>query len=260
MKIAFDHELLHLYGPFSIHMYGVCIAIAIAISVLCAKRNKRFAQLNLNNKYVDIIIVAIAAGVIGGRALEIVSSSHLYKHWSDVFSVWNGGFSILGSIIGVTITVPLYLRYNNIPILPVYDLAAIYTPLLQSIARLGCLFAGCCYGITTTNSFSVMYTNSQSMAPLFISLHPTQLYSSILLFFIFLFMYCIAQHHFTKNGQLFSLYLILVSLERFTTDFWRAERMMYSVGLSFHQLVALAIILSVFIFQLYLHCIQKNNQ
>lgn len=259
MVVSFNHELIHLYGPLSIHLYGVCIIIGIVISLLCMKRNRRFLQLNLENKYADIIIVAIAAGVIGGRALDVLSSPQFYPQWIDVIAVWNGGFSILGSIIGVTLTVPLYLWYNTIPIVPVFDLTAIYAPLLQSIARLGCLFAGCCYGIVTTSNFCVTYTNPDSMAPLFIPMHPTQLYSSALLFLIFLFMHFIAQYRYIKVGQLFSLYLTLVSLERFIVDFWRADRIMYAIGLSFHQFVALGIISFVILFQCYKYIVNSKQ-
>lgn len=215
------------------------------------RQNKRFTQLNLQNKFTDIIGISIIAGVIGGRFIEVVSDSISYPHWYDWFSIWQGGFSALGSILGVSIIVPIYLRHINVPILPLFDLAAIYAPLFQAIARFGCLTAGCCHGIVTKSIFGVIYTNTETIAQLGIPVHPTQLYSSIILFSVFLFMFFIGQNRLQKPGQLFATYLMLASTERFFVDFLRADRIMISnTWLSFHQLIALMIFLFSIVFLL----------
>ncbi|HLJ30844.1 MAG TPA: prolipoprotein diacylglyceryl transferase [Candidatus Babeliales bacterium] len=245
MKLPFSPELFHIHGPFSIQSYGLFIVLGIIISMYAARHNKRFKQLHLENKYIDIVVVAIFAGCLGGRVLEIISEPELYPHWYDWFALWHGGFSVLGSMLGIIIIVPFYLKKINVPILPLFDLAAIYVPLCQSIARWGCVAAGCCYGVATTASCAVTYTNPQTFAPYGIAIHPTQLYSSLLLFIIFLCMYFFAQHRFKKNGELFSIYLVLAASERFLIDFWRAERIMITPCLSFHQIIALGIIAAV---------------
>ncbi len=247
MKLNFSPELLHIYGPFGIQAYGLFIMLAIIITVWFICKDKRFTQLNLEPVYLNIIIVSILAGCFGGRLLEIISEPDTYLHWYDWFALWQGGFSILGSILGIISIVPVYLKSINIPVLPICDLVAIYAPLLQAIARLGCFTAGCCYGTATHAFLSVIYTNYKSFAPHGIAIHPTQLYSSAILFIIFLFMYFIGQKVFKKTGQLFIAYLIFVALERFITDFWRAERIMVTHYLSFHQLVAITLVISSFI-------------
>ena len=247
MKIPFAPELIHIYNSFGIQTYGLFIVLGIIVSIVAARYNKRFKQLHLENKYLDIVMVSILAGCIGGRLLEVISEPTLYPHWYDWLALWQGGFSILGSILGIIITLPFYLKHINIPIIPLFDLVSIYAPLCQSIARLGCFTAGCCYGITTQSIFAVIYTNPQTLAACNIPIHPTQLYSVIILFGVFLFMYFIAQHRYKKNGQLFSLYLIFAASERFIVDFWRAERIMMTHFLSFHQLIALCIIFIVIV-------------
>lgn len=242
MKLPFSPELIHLYGPIGIQTYGLFIMLAIIISIWAIRRDKRFSQLKLEPVYFNIALVSIIAGCVGARLLECISQPTAYARWYDCFFFWQGGFSVLGAILGIIFITPLYLKKINIPIMPTCDLVAIYAPLLQSIARLGCFTAGCCYGTAITSFFAVIYTNPQSFAPHNIALHPTQLYSSIILFLIFLFMYFIGQKIFKKTGQLFLAYLVLISSERFITDFWRDDRIMINDFLSFHQLVALAII------------------
>jgi phosphatidylglycerol:prolipoprotein diacylglycerol transferase len=242
MKLNFSPELIHIYGPFGIQSYGLFIALAIVITIAAIRRDKRFAQLHLEPVYLNITVVSIIAACVGGRLLDVLSDSVSYTHWYDALALWNGGFSVLGAILGIITIAPLYLRKINIPILPTCDLVAIYAPLLQAIARLGCFTAGCCYGTPTHSFLSVIYTNTESFAPYGIVIHPTQLYSSVFLLSIFLFIYFVGQKLFKKPGQLFSLYLALVSAERFVVDFWRADRIMINNFLSFHQLTALAII------------------
>jgi phosphatidylglycerol:prolipoprotein diacylglycerol transferase len=239
MNIPFSPELIHIYGPFGIQLYGLFIILGIIISITALKHNKRFTALHAEKSYLNILLVCVIAGCIGGRIMDIFANPYLYQHWYDWFAVWQGGFSILGSIIGVMCIAPLYLKALHIPILPAFDLAAIYMPLLQSIGRLGCFTAGCCYGTVTHNFLSIVYTNPYSLAPHNIPLHPTQLYSSLLLFSIFLFMYFIGQRICKKDGELFLLYLFLTSSERFFIDFLRADRIMINDVLSFHQITAL---------------------
>jgi len=260
MKIPFSPELIHLHGSLGIQNYGLFIIMGIIISTVCAYHNKRFKQLHLEKVFLDIIMIGIIAGVVGGRFLVIISEPLLYPYWYDWFTLWEGGFSILGTLIGVIVTLPFYLKKINVPIIKFADLVSIYAPLCQSIARLGCFVAGCCYGITTKSICAVIYTNPETLAPYNIALHPTQLYSSFILFTLFIAMYCIGQRVCKKDGQLFIMYLTLASLERFIIDFWRADRIMTTDYLSFHQLVALGIIILLAVFYYYLEFIAKTTK
>jgi phosphatidylglycerol:prolipoprotein diacylglycerol transferase len=165
--------------------------------------------------------------------------------------VWDGGFSILGSIMGILFCMPIYLKIKKIPVLPYFDLIALFAPLLQAISRLGCLCAGCCHGIPCTKTWCITYTDSLSLAPLGISLHPTQLYSSLALFSIFLLLYFYVQKHVQRTGLVLCWYLILVGAERFIVDFWRADREFFPFDtnqlLSSHQYISLGLILAGFL-------------
>ena len=85
-----------------------------------------------------------------------------------------------------------------------------------------------------------------SVAPLDIPVHPTQLYSSFALFFIFIFLNLILQKRLKKSGLIFASYLMLESSERFLVDFLRADREMITAHLSLHQFVALFLFIASF--------------
>lgn len=236
--------ILPIWGPIAIQAYGLFIALGAIAFLTLIQRDKRFITLNLKDSFNTIFMLGIVAVLVGGRFLHVLTHFDEYNSWLEWFALWEPGFAALGSILCVLFIIPVYLFMHKIPMLPFLDLVATYAPLLQSIARLGCFFAGCCFGCITTVPWHVTYTHPASLAPLDLSLHPSQLYSAGLLFLLFLFMYFIARIRYTRPGQQATLYLIGAATERFITDFWRGDReMVYeNIPFSLHQLIALSII------------------
>lgn len=246
-------KLLHLYGPLYINSYGVAIAIGLLLLVWLAGRDKQLAKYITKEQLHNVIMLGIVAGLIGGRVVDVLNNWHELAHWLDAFAVWQGGLSITGTIIGVVISTLSYLWYHNIPILRVTDRGAIYAPLTQAFGRIGCFIAGCCYGVTSSTPLAVTYTHHDSFAPLYLPLHPTQLYSAAALFFIFFILYALGHTKKTSPGLLTMLYLVLVNLERFIIDFWRGDRLFFATnmfGLSVHQWLSGGIVIGVIILYL----------
>jgi phosphatidylglycerol---prolipoprotein diacylglyceryl transferase len=255
-------ELIHIYGPFSIYSYGVAIAFGILTFMWFVQHDPRFKKLNLEKYFTNIIGVGVALAIIGGRGLALLSSHDPFNFW-DLFVFWQGGMSILGAIICVLLFGSFYLRIIKIPILPLLDLIAIYAGILQGFGRIGCFFAGCCYGLPTKLGWAICYTDSNTSAPIGIWMHPTQLYSSIIFFSIFLLMYFILQYKLTKPGQLTTMYLMLASAERFIVGFWRADKEFFANPalsfLSINQFIALGILSSASIAFIYFTLQPKHS-
>src|SRR5271156_1771461 len=94
-------ELLHICGPISIHSYGVAIAIGVLIFAWLIQRDSKYIQLNIGNKLIDILIASIITGVFGGRLLYILTEPEADQTLTSFLSFWEGGFSILGCILGI---------------------------------------------------------------------------------------------------------------------------------------------------------------
>jgi phosphatidylglycerol:prolipoprotein diacylglycerol transferase len=199
--------LIHLWGPFAIHTYGLFIAIGLVIFTMLVMRDLRFKKLCLEDSFFDIVAVGIIAAIFGGRLLYVFSEQESLHSLIDFFTFWQGGLAILGGVIGVIIGLSLFLYYKKIPILPFFDLISIYAPLLQAISRLGCFYAGCCYGVSCNFTWAVIYTDPNGYAPLNIYLHPTQLYSASILFLLFLWFYLYIRHKRMYSGFLVTLYI-----------------------------------------------------
>jgi len=257
-------ELFHIYGPLSINSYGVCIIIGISLFTYLIKKHPTIKRLNLYDKIIDIAMVGTIAGIIGGRTFFMLSEPQTGSSLLDYASLWDGGFSLLGSVLAIIASLICFFKITKVPVLPCLDSIAVHAPLLQSIARVGCFFAGCCHGVPTHLAWGFTYTDPDSMAPLYTSLHLTQLYSAATLFAIFLLLYYVVQYYVSKPGQLFAIYLLFISGERFCIDFWRADRIFLPsllpilstqasmAPISIHQFIALLIFVSALITLLYL--------
>jgi phosphatidylglycerol:prolipoprotein diacylglycerol transferase len=230
-------ELFHMYGPISVQWYGLMIFIGLLIFLYAFLKDSRRKPLISTEQAFDCVTLGIISAIIGGRLLFLFTNWNEINSFYDSISLWDGGLSLLGAITGVALVVPVYMKVKHLQVFALMDLTVTYVPLLQSISRLGCFMAGCCYGSQTSVCWAVPHEH--------ILVHPTQLYSSFLLFIIFLVMLVVRS--FLKNpGQLACLYLILESGERFIIDFFRGDReFIASSGfwgiLSVHQYIALVL-------------------
>jgi len=238
-------ELVHIWGPFSINTFGLFIAIGLIIFSWLVLRDPRRKPLVTTEQFLNIFTVGFIAAIAGGRLLYCITAWQTLNSFADIFAIWSGGFSVLGALLGILAVIPWYLQTKNIPILPFLDLVATYIPLAQSIARWGCFFAGCCYGLPTSSPFGMVCPEPLDERLHGLTLHPTQLYSSVLLLAIFVLLYFFIRPRVTKPGQLTCAYLMLMSMERFMVDFWRADREFITLSPTFSvaQLIALFVAL-----------------
>lgn len=87
----------------------------------------------------------------------------------------------------------------------------------QGFGRLGCFFAGCCYGRETDSWFSITFTHSD-FAPNGVKLLPTQLMSSAGDFLICGLLLLYAGRK-PKEGQVAAGYMVLYGIGRFIIEF-----------------------------------------
>jgi phosphatidylglycerol---prolipoprotein diacylglyceryl transferase len=238
--------ILHLFGPFYIRSYGTCIALGLILVIWLAERDTKRVGLLDDNQFITLILWSIVSALLGGRLLYLIANWGSIANMQEILYLWNGGFSVLGSIIGVIGSVTWYAKRQRLSPPAILDFFAVYAPLLQSISRLGCFFAGCCYGKSTLWPLSISYHHPDSIAPLHIPLHPAQLYSSLALFFIYLTLTTYAKKYKRcAPGRLIALYLLLVSLERFLLDYVRADNEFFNFSFlhffSIHQWLAIFI-------------------
>ncbi|HXH98421.1 MAG TPA: prolipoprotein diacylglyceryl transferase [Gaiellaceae bacterium] len=127
-------------GPFTLHMYGVMLLVAIAACIwLTGVRWVRWGG------DWDLIYRAalwgVISGIVGARIYHDITSwnqdSAIHDHWWGVFAVWQGGLGIWGAIpFGVAAGAWVVRRSGN-PIRLMMDAVAPGLLLAQGIGRWG---------------------------------------------------------------------------------------------------------------------------
>lgn len=223
MSLCIKPLVIPLWGSIGIHGYGIMILCGLVLfSVLVYRHLKKYITISFD-LVTSLILQGIIAGVIGGRILYLLTSWKELHSWLDIFAVWEGGLSILGVITVAALYMRYALKKNNIPLFPTLDIAAIYIPLAHMFGRLGCLWAGCCFGCAHEGFLSVMYTGQTAGAPLCVPLIPAQLVSALSFGLLFVILFCLSKY-IKIPGILFCLYLLGTGIERFFVDFLRNDR------------------------------------
>lgn len=218
-------RLLHIYGPLWIYSYGVMIAAGFVLFIGLTLRHAIRKAFISKELFLNTVFAGFIGGIVGGRLLHVAVNFDEFSSPMQILYPWIPGFAVLGSMIGALGFVLLYLFKHHIPILPMLDLAALYGPLFQAVARFGCLFAGCCYGCDGAGlPWAIMFSRPEGFAPLHIPLHPAQLYASLASFIIFILVNVMYRFFRPRFGLLFCYYLIFENAARFVVDFWRGDR------------------------------------
>lgn len=225
-------------GPFTVHGYGVMIAIGVLTAYFVAM--KRAERLNIDRNPIDSLVVwVLVGGALGAKILFWLTQIENIMHNPRILLLTLAdGFVVYGGIIGGILAGYIYCRKKRIGFLKYFDLMIPSVALAQGFGRIGCFLAGCCYGRETDSAFGVVFP-STSLAPGGVRLLPTQLISSGLDFLLFLALIFYAKRK-QADGQVAALYLILYSAGRFILEFYRGDIERGSVGvLSTSQFIAI---------------------
>lgn len=176
------HPILFRIGSFEVGTYGLLVTLAFFLAVGLAMRLGRHAGLNPEG-ISDLAVTMLLAGILGAKGLMIVVDLLRGAPAEEVFSLatLRAAGAIHGGIILGTAAFFWRIRHLKLPLWPTLDVFAIALPLGQALGRVGCFFAGCCYGTTCELPWAVTFHNHEaarlSGTPLGIPLHPVQLYT-----------------------------------------------------------------------------------
>jgi phosphatidylglycerol---prolipoprotein diacylglyceryl transferase len=216
------HPILINIGSFNLYTYGLFMAFGFLAAMWVAKVNAK--PYGISPEIItDIFFVILVSALIGARLLYVLINFNSYQNnLIGIFQIWNGGLVFFGGFLAAVTASAIYIRKKNLKIWITADIIAPGIAIGHAIGRIGCLFAGCCYGKTCDLPFAIKFTNSQSLAPLDVYLHPTQIYSMIsnlILFFTLLWLQKRKKFH----GMVFLIYIMLYSLFRSIIEFFRGD-------------------------------------
>lgn len=216
------HPILLDLGRIQLYTYGLFLALGFLTAVWFSKRNARFY--NISDQIVsDIFFTILISSIIGARLLYVGINYKAYTHnFLDAFKIWNGGLVFFGGFLAATLASVLFLKIKKMPIWRTADILAPGMALGHAVGRFGCLAAGCCYGKTCDLPFAISFSHAQSLAPLNVLLHPTQIYMVLSNFLLFLIL-MVLQKRKKFHGMVFLSYVMFYSIFRAVIEFFRGD-------------------------------------
>ena len=210
---------------FTVYSFGLCLFVGYVLYTRLLERDPVITAHFNKNQLHALIFGGMLAAIIFSRVFYFLGSPEGFDSFFEVINVADqqGGFSVLGALLGICIYAFFIYKNYNFPFKKVVDRCALYAPFLHACGRIGCFLAGCCYGLSS---------------------YPIQLHSAVMLALIGLILMRMHKKLEKVPGRLTCFYLIALAAERFTVDFWRGDRVLFSQDsvLSFDQYGALVLI------------------
>ncbi|MCF8720871.1 prolipoprotein diacylglyceryl transferase [Nitrospina gracilis] len=237
------HPILIEFGFLKIFTYGLLVATGFFVGIVLAAKQGQKDGLD-SARILDLCFYLLIASILGGRLLYVVVEYRYFiANPLEMLKFWKGGLVYYGGLMAAVATAWYFMRKFDLPFWKTADVLAPSIAIGQAIGRWGCFFAGCCYGVRTDAPWAITFTNPQSLAPLNVPLHPTQIYLSLnalVIFFILLWV----QKRKRFDGQVLLTYGILYSIGRFIIEFYRGDDRGYAVPdmLSTSQFIGLFIL------------------
>lgn len=252
------HPIIFEFGSFSIKAYGLFVAIGFLAGISFALREARRQGYD-PQRILDLSFYIILGAIIGSRIFYVITNFSAYRAnvWG-IFKVWEGGLTFYGGFIFALMVGIFYIRKYKLPVGETLDLLAPALALGEFFGRIGCFFAGCCYGTECTIPWAVTFTNPQTLARMGVPLHPTQLYSSAAALITFLLL-LLRNKKKTFHGQIALMWIILYSSFRVIIEFYRGDPRGYLILGHYAISQALAVLLIIISLIIYLIMNSKSR-
>ena len=219
-------RLLEL-GPITVYTYGVLLAAAYLLGLKLAMVRAQARSLD-QTRVLDLGIYIIISALLGAKLLLLVTDWRTFTSSPGelLTLVRSGGVFYGGLIVAVAVSL-WYIRRVGLPLWTTCDVFAPGIALGHVIGRLGCLFAGCCYGKPTDLPWGITFTDPFAAAnvgtPLNRPLHPTQLYEAGAEALILIILLATESRGRRFPGRTFWLYMLLYAISRFIVEVFRGD-------------------------------------
>lgn len=199
-------------------------------------------------KYTFNIILILPGMIIGGKAFGVLSTGLRNLTVNGIFdlygSIRQSGIVYYGGLFGALLMVYLICRIRKQNFADLSDILTVGIPLFHCFGRVGCFFAGCCYGVESNSWIAFPYRvyNSQEI----VKRIPVQLieaaFELILFCFLLRLYYCYEKNK-TIAQNLLDIYLLSYAIFRFVIEIWRGDEIRGKFGvISFSQIISLVVI------------------
>jgi phosphatidylglycerol---prolipoprotein diacylglyceryl transferase len=147
------HPILFHLGPIPITTYGVLemIGFAAAIYWSCLRARKCGADEEI---MINVGLLSLIVGMLGGRTFYVVHHWPLFMATDNpllaIVNISAGGFEFYGGFLAAVTATVIYLWAKGKSLRWYLDIICPTVMVGAGFGRIGCFFAGCCWGVTTS--------------------------------------------------------------------------------------------------------------
>lgn len=238
-------------------MYGVMVALGYVLGVLYVRHMNKSAGLT-SDQFWNLVTALVLGAVLGGKLLYVLLYWHdfgsgFFDRLAYAAKDFRYGFVFYGGLAGAFLSGAWYCRKIGLKFWFLADFFAPAIALGHAIGRMGCYFAGCCYGRPSPAWAGFSFNHPQCLVPWNlrgVPLYPVQLFEvlgNILLFAVLHWLLKRRADRFKRSGALMLGYFGGYAILRFFVEFFRGDdRGGFAAGLSPSQIAALAAVCFIF--------------
>ncbi len=239
------HPILFEVGGFPVYTYGVLLGAAYLLGLQFALVRARRRGLNAD-RVLDLGIWIIVSALVGAKLLLLIVDRDRYRTVAEMLSLLRSAGVFYGGLILAVAVAIWYVRRSRMPMWPVADAFAPAIALGHVVGRMGCLFAGCCYGRPASVPWAITFHSEFAAlnvgTPLHVALHPTQLYDAGAELLILVSLLVLERRGRAFAGRTFWGYMLLYGTSRFIIEFYRGDPRGMVGTLSTSQCIALLLV------------------
>jgi phosphatidylglycerol:prolipoprotein diacylglycerol transferase len=214
-------------GPITVYSYGVLLAAAYLGGLQLALVRARHRGLD-HARVLDLGIYIIVSALAGAKLLLLVTDFRSFAgNPRMLLDLMRSGGVFYGGLIAAVAVAVWYIRRIGLPLWTTCDVFAPGIALGHVVGRLGCFFAGCCYGKPTSVPWAITFTSPAAAenvgTPLNIPLHPTELYEAGAEALILAVLLATESRGRTFAGRTFWLYMLLYAISRYIIEIFRGD-------------------------------------
>ncbi|HEY0169093.1 MAG TPA: prolipoprotein diacylglyceryl transferase [Jatrophihabitans sp.] len=244
-------------GPFTVHLYALCIVAGILVAIWLTDRRWR-ARGGAEHQVGDVAGWAVLFGILGGRLYHVITDPQLYfgsgKNPVDALRIWDGGLGIWGAIALGALGAWIGCRRHKMNFPAFADCAAPAILLAQAIGRWGNWFNNELYGRATTLPWKLQIhelevgagkvsRDAEGNAVVLGYFHPTFLYEMLWSLAVVAVLLWADHRRLLARGQVLALYLVGYTFGRFWVELLRDDAANRILGLRVNSWVSMLVFL-----------------
>jgi len=206
-------------GPLKLRWYGLMYMVGFAAAWILGRYRASRPGSGWTGREVDDLVAYCMFGLIIGARLGYVLFYDLpvfVEHPAEILSIWKGGMSFHGGLVGVCAALALFGRRCGKSFLETGDFLVPLAPVGLLAGRIGNFINGELYGRVTDAPWGMVFPGG-GIQPR----HPSQLYEAALegvLLFILVWAFSARKR---PRGAVSGLFILLYAVFRSTAEFFR---------------------------------------